>query len=742
MVNYEYSDLFMQDSIDKQLKIVTDDNLVTIANEDIHSENFELEENLCSESTLHFGSCEASVVKFKISNVFTSLKDKWITITTTLDNKTDNPFKIGRYKVFSDVPTADRNYRDVTAYDAMYDIINADVAEWYNTILPNKDSTVTLKDFRTSFVTHFGLEQEEIQLVNDDMVITKTIQPSEISGREVIFAICEINGCFGHITRDGKFRYVYLPEYGNDLYPSDNLYPSDDLFPTEPTAYIINSARRISCQYEDYIVNAITGLQIRQEENDIGAIVGSKGNIYIIEDNFLVYGKSTDDLKEIGQNILDKIVYISYRPFQAETLGNPCIEVGDAVKLNSKYQLIESYVLNRVLKGIQALRDTFTAEGEEYLPQNLNSVEKSIIQLKGKANILTRTVEETKSQIIDIENGLNTKITQNAEAIKLEAERATEEEGKLSSQIKLTAESITSTVAKSQRTWAIPSGERVELYGYGHPNNVYPETTKYKKYHYLDQTTGMLYTCAENEDGTWEWKEYRQLNSVESNLSSQITQNAESINLKVSKNNIISEINQTAETITIKANKIDLQGLVTAEQFTSKFASITSLTAVEGRIETIESNYVTTQTLEANYAKITDLNATNANVANLETGTINIATALSAAEARIGTIEADYITTSELEAEYIKASEIQADYATLTQLNAVDGKFESLDANNIKTGELSLQRIQVDNYGASPRWAEINFVSDIETKQVDEYYYITKAPLKVKLYFLVGTQLS
>ncbi|MEE1071558.1 MAG: hypothetical protein U0L26_04065, partial [Cellulosilyticum sp.] len=449
MVNYEYSDLFMQDSIDKQLKIVTDDNLVTITNEDIHSENFELEENLCSESTLYFGSCEASVVKFKISNVFTPLKDKWINVTTILDNNTDAPFKIGRYKVFSDVPTADREYRDVTAYDAMYDIINADVAEWYNTILPNEDSTIRLKEFRTSFITSFGLEEEEIQLVNDDMVIQKTIEPSEISGRDVIFAICEINGCFGHITREGKFRYVYLPEYGHDLYPSDDLYPSEDLFPVEPTAYIINAAKRISCKYEDYIVNSITGLQIRQEENDIGASVGSKRNVYIIEDNFLVYGKGTKDLKVIGQNILDKISKVAYRPFEAETLGNPCIEVGDVVKLNSKYQLIESYVLNRVLKGIQALRDTFTAEGEEYLPQNLNSTEKSIIQLKGKTNILTRTIEETKSEIIDIEKGLNTKITQNASDIELEANRATKAEGNLSSRIKLNADSITLEVQRA-----------------------------------------------------------------------------------------------------------------------------------------------------------------------------------------------------------------------------------------------------------------------------------------------------
>ena len=54
-----------------------------------------------------------------------------------------------------------------------------------------------------------------------------------------------------------------------------------------------------------------------------------------------------------------------------------------------------------------------------------------------------------------------------------------------------------------------------------------------------------------------------QVEDVERNLGSRISQNASEIELRVEKDGIISAINQSAEQITISANKIDMQGAVT-----------------------------------------------------------------------------------------------------------------------------------------------------------------------------------
>lgn len=109
--------------------------------------------------------------------------------------------------------------------------------------------------------------------------------------------ILEINGCMGNIGRDGKFRYVYLTQEMQGLYPANDLYPADDLYPRNPKSTSISKSQYISAQYEDYIVRTIDKLQIREKENDIGVIVGDGGNTYVIEGNFLVYGKEDKKIK-------------------------------------------------------------------------------------------------------------------------------------------------------------------------------------------------------------------------------------------------------------------------------------------------------------------------------------------------------------------------------------------------------------------------------------------------------------
>ena len=615
----EYGGQFLKDSVDKQLSIVTDDGQIHITNNELHQEQFELTESLCSESELTFGSCEAGMVKFTVSNIFSGLKDKWITIQMVLAGNTANPFQIGRYKVYSDTPEADRTKRDIVAYDTLYDMINADVAEWYNTLLPDKDSTTTMKAFRNSFFGHFGIEQADIQLVNDGVKVEKTVEPEELSGATVLNCICEINGCFGHIGRDGRFHYIYLEQEIQGLYPRNDLYPADDLYPREPKSMRIGKNLYISARYEDFLVKSIDKLQIRKEEDDIGVIVGSGTNAYVIQDNFLVYGKGNEELTGIANNIYEKIRGIIYRPFSADCKGNLCIEVGDAVRLPTRYEIIESYVLKRTLKGIQALRDEYEATGEEYRSTQVNSVHKSIIQLKGKTNVLTRTIEETNSKITDVESGLSSEIKQTAtdiraevkntadglsssieqttESITSEVKRAKQSEEELSSKITQTAESITSEVGKKYETKENATNTKTELQtsirqtADGFTAELSKQVTETKQYAESAAETAESNAKQDTADKLKNYSTTTEMNtrinataegisaevtrklqsySTTEQMNSAIRQTADSINTEVSKkvngDEIISKINQSAENVSIEANKINLNGAVTANQ--------------------------------------------------------------------------------------------------------------------------------------------------------------------------------
>ena len=141
---------YYTDGVIKKLNISVVGENIEITNKELHNSNFELTEKIMSSGQLVFGSCESSTLKFRILNAFSSLKDKEILLSEEL-SVSDTPFVYGKYKVFSDIPTSDRQYRDVVAYDDMHRIINADVADWYNSVFVSDDVVISLKELRRSF---------------------------------------------------------------------------------------------------------------------------------------------------------------------------------------------------------------------------------------------------------------------------------------------------------------------------------------------------------------------------------------------------------------------------------------------------------------------------------------------------------------------------------------------------------------------------------------------------------------
>lgn len=447
--------MFYDDSVDKQLIITYSGSGTTLTNAEFQSETMTVTESICDEQELRFGCCNASSFEIKVLDTAENFKGKKMRVSILLAGQ-DEAYQLGEYKVYSDKPTADRLYKDIVAYDAMYEILNAEVSGWYNSLT----FPMTLRQFRDSFCSYVGVEQEEITLINDAMMVEKTIDPGELPGKTVIEAICEINGCFGHIGRNGKLRYVLLERMIEGLYPADDLYPSDDLYPADPMGTTeVSRSHYISCQYEDFICQHIDKLQIRQEENDIGAISGIGNNCYIIEDNFLVYGKSAADLQTIADNVLSVIGVVWYRPAQVEARGNPCLEVGDGILLHTTRETIYTYILQRTLKGIQALRDSYVAEGEEYRTGQVNGLQKQIIQLKGKTNVLTRTVDETRLEMKDINQNLSTQISINAQQILTKVSK-----DNIVSEINQTAESIKIKAERIDLVGVVNADELVSKY--------------------------------------------------------------------------------------------------------------------------------------------------------------------------------------------------------------------------------------------------------------------------------------
>ena len=458
MINSSLKEKYWDSATDKQMVISVVGTNQKIDNSMLEIGTFALEESLCSESELKFGACEANCVKFTARNTAGNIIGKTISIEETIDGDIENPMPYGVFKVASDVPTADRTKRQITAYDAMYDIINADVKSWYAGL----SFPMTLKQFRNSFFAHLGISQVETNLVNDSMTVNKTIvatqtddssavtEESAISGKTVVTAICEINGCFGNINREGKFEYVFLKEITSALYPAEDLFPADNVFPSDANTESM-TGHYITFDYEDFQSKAITQLEIRPSDDSAGVIVGTSGNNYVISGNFLVSDKTGAELEQIANNLLPIIAKAEYTPIKSCTcVGNPCLELGEAIRFNTTREVVETYLLQRTLTGVQSKRDSISAQGTKTHSARVNSIRDTIESVERRTGKLERNADHLLSTYEDLEKQTSSKFEQTADAITAEVTRAQGAENSLGSSITQTADAITAEVTRAQ----------------------------------------------------------------------------------------------------------------------------------------------------------------------------------------------------------------------------------------------------------------------------------------------------
>lgn len=445
MINSSLKEKYWDSATDKQMVISVVGTNQKIDNSMLEIGTFALEESLCSESELKFGACEANCVKFTARNTAGNIIGRTISIEETIDGDSENPMPYGVFKVASDVPTSDRTKRQITAYDAMYDIINTDVKSWYAGL----SFPMTLKQFRDSFFAHLGIAQVETSLANDSMTVNKTIvatqtddssavtEESAISGKTVVTAICEINGCFGNINREGKFEYVFLKAIISALYPAEDLFPADNVFPSDANTES-TTGHYIAFDYEDFQSKEITQLEIKTSEDNAGAIVGTAGNNYSITGNFLVSDKTGSELEQIANNLLPIIKQAAYTPIKSCTcVGNPCLTLGEPIRFNTTREIVETYLLQRTLTGVQSKRDSISAQGTQTHSAKVNSIRDTIESVERRTGKLERNADHLQSTYEDLEEQTNTKFEQTAKSISAEVNRAQKAEGQLDASLEL-----------------------------------------------------------------------------------------------------------------------------------------------------------------------------------------------------------------------------------------------------------------------------------------------------------------
>ena len=433
----------------RDFDVGTDTPICTIDGTQVPDDNLVLTQVLCSTESLTFGQCGAAMVEVTVTNVLMDLTGKWFTLSIEVGGY---EMIMGIYKVDSFERQADKTKKKIIAYDRMLNFV-VDVSSWYQGL----EFPMSLKQFRTSLCEYVGVLQQDATLPLDDMQISKTIDPSKLSGRDVMKSICEINGCFGQIDNTGKFKYVFLGSSG--LYPSEELFPADDLYPSEMHGENLSHLRE--AKYEDFLVKGFDKVQIRQEEGDVGAAYGLGTNTYTIQGNFLVYGKGAQELLNIAATVHENISRKTYRPCKIVTQALPWVEPGDGIICYTSDDVIETYCLKRTIKGIQAMMDTFEAQGTRERKENFG-IQTQIIQLEGKTAIIKKSVEEVSVRVSDLKASTEAQFKVTADQILAEVTRAKQAEASLSIRADQIALSVTN-LANDTNSKFIQTADQISL---------------------------------------------------------------------------------------------------------------------------------------------------------------------------------------------------------------------------------------------------------------------------------------
>ena len=359
----------------KELRIIFPDIQRVIYNDEIYGESMTLKESLFdSNGAINVSGCISSQFSIEIRHSLNAYVGQRIIAEIRIDGGAWRQLFSGY--VDSVETVRDRSYQKLSCYDVIQYKGSTNVISAYEGL----DDTFTVKQLRDAVFTYLRINQKTQTLPNDLAVLAKNTELTELAAIDVMRALCQINGMFGIINRDGQFEYRKLFFFYDKLpYPSDDLFPASDLYPEEVSEdghEYIDAYE--SVKYEEYEVEPITKVTVRDSSSDEQAAeYGTGTNNYLIEGNPLLSSALYSDKEFIAHNVYTTFAGLSFRPFDTNVIGRPYIEVGDAVSLyifdyssgEPVTVLLTFNVLTRNLKGIQWLKDNYTANGAQYQPE-------------------------------------------------------------------------------------------------------------------------------------------------------------------------------------------------------------------------------------------------------------------------------------------------------------------------------------------------------------------------------------
>lgn len=245
-------------------------------------------------------------------------------------------------------------------------------AEWH-------EATATYSSFKypngdiipsDPMLSHDFIKVVEVKGLNEvDLLPVRVDQLPEYTLRDISSAEYEIQCQFGQLSRiTDLFGGVELNH--SRLFPQETLYPDNALYPDG--AQLSASKAMYSKLWADegnvhkwkYLIITYKGLDGEGNEKDytLQRTVNTDGtDNYNCSDNWLFRNLiwTAQQIGEYADAMVEKMRDVTWFPFEMWCAGLPYLETGDEIEIPLGEESYTSYVLQRQLKGIQNLQDTY-----------------------------------------------------------------------------------------------------------------------------------------------------------------------------------------------------------------------------------------------------------------------------------------------------------------------------------------------------------------------------------------------
>lgn len=327
--------------------------------------------------------------------------------------------KKGSFKIAEIKKT--KNKATITAYDKVYDL-EANADQW----LASLTFPMTLKELTDSMATKLNMTILLPEDTFSSFVVNQNFITNNVSYRQILGFIGQLTNRFFIATSTGDIE--------------GQRYTTN--------ATIIDNSKYISLTMDENPIDPIDRLQIQSTHDDIGYVVGTGTNTYIITENPLVFSANkATATTTLATNLLDGLKNITYRPMKFSTFNDFGIKVGAILIVNGK----ACYVMKKTIKASGC---EFECVGNKRRETQKTEQHSAITALNNKTNELVRTVDETKSTITSIQGSI-TNIQDEQGNITSQMATITTEQ----SEIKQTAQGLTSTVSSIQTSLQNLDGE-------------------------------------------------------------------------------------------------------------------------------------------------------------------------------------------------------------------------------------------------------------------------------------------